>query len=99
MKFMVQWEIHPERRSDVFEVFAEMELADYQAMQGPNVTTIGRWHDIANGRGVAILESTDADAIAVTLMKWNEAVDFEISIAHDDAEAHALIRAHVGEDD
>ena len=99
MKFMIQWEIHPERRSDVFEVFAEMELDDYKAMQGPDVTTIGRWHDIANGRGVAILETTHPDALSVTLMKWNEAVDFDISVVHDDDEAHALIREHVSADD
>ena len=99
MKFMVQWELHPERRADVFEVFADMELADYQAMAGPDVTTIGRWHDIANGRGVAIFETAHPDALSVLLMKWNEAVDFEISIVHDDAEAHALIRDHVGSDD
>jgi hypothetical protein len=28
-------------------------------------------------------------------MKWNAAVDFEISIVHDDEEAHALVREHV----
>ena len=95
MKILVQWEIHPERRDDVFAAFAAMDLADYQAMGGPNVKTLGRWHDLINGRGFGVLETSDPDAVSVWMMKWNAAVDFEISIVHDDEEAHALVREHV----
>lgn len=99
MKILVQWEIHPDKRTDVFAAFAAMELSDYQAQGGPNITTLGRWHDVANGRGVGVIETTDPDAISEWLMKWNPAVDFELSIVHDDAEAHALIRKHVASQD
>jgi len=95
MKIMIQWEIHPEQRQDVFAAFAAMDLADYQAQPGPNVATLCRWHDVANGRGVGVFETTDPTAITELLIKWNAAVDFELSVVHDDAEAHALIKDHV----
>ena len=95
MKIAVHWEIHPDKREDVFAAFAGMELSDYQGMGGPNVETIGRWHDVINGRGFSVLETTDPDAISEWLLKWNAAVDFEIAIVHDDAEAHAMVRKHV----
>ena len=95
MKILIQWEIHPDKREEVFAAFAAMELADYQGMGGPNVKTLGRWHDVVNGRGLGVVETTDPDAISVWLMKWNAAVDFEISIVHNDEEAHSLIREHV----
>lgn len=98
MKFMIQWTIHPERCQDVFGGFAAMDLADYQSQQGPSITLLGRWHDLINGRGMGICETDDAAALSAWLMKWNGVVDFEMSVVHDDAEAHALARRHVAEE-
>ena len=95
MKILVQWEIHPDKRQEVFAGFAAMELADYQVQGGPNVETLGRWHDLVNGRGLSVIETTDPDAVSEWLMNWNPAVDFDLSIVHDDADAHALVRRHV----
>ena len=97
MKVMVQWEVHPDQRAEVFAAFAAMDLDDYKAQPGPTITTIGRWHDVANGRGVGIFETDDQAALARVLLQWNVAVDFEISLVHDDDEAHALIREHLAE--
>jgi hypothetical protein len=98
MKIMLQWEIHPDQRQDVFAAFAAMDLDAYKAQAGPNVTTLARWHDVGNGRGVAVFETTDPTALSEVLMKWNSAVDFEMSLVHDDDEAHALIRNHLASD-
>jgi hypothetical protein len=95
MKFMITWEIHPDKRQAVFAGFAEMNLADYQKQQGPNIKVLGRWHDVMNGRGVGICETDDASALSTWLLKWNPAVDFQIAVVHEDAEAHALIKKHV----
>ena len=97
MKIVLQWEIHPDRREEVFTAFAGMDLSDYQVMGGPHVETLGRWHDLINGRGFSVLETTDPDAITEWMLKWNAAVDFELSIVHDDAEAHAIVRRHVAD--
>ena len=95
MKLMVQWEGHPDKRHDVFSGWAAMELADYQAMAGPKVKTIGRWHDLASACGWAIFETDDAAALSKSLLKWNSVVDFAISVVHDDEEAHAIVREHL----
>jgi hypothetical protein len=97
MKFMFHWEIHPDKRHEVFAGFAAMELADYQSQQGPSIEVIGRWHDIVNGRGVGICETDDPAALSAWLMKWNAVVDFDMAVVHDDAEAHAIARKHVAE--
>jgi hypothetical protein len=97
MKLMIQWEIHPEQRHDVFSGWAEMNLADYQAQQGPSIKTLGRWHDLINGRGISICETDDAEALSQWLLKWNAVVDFEIAVVHDDEEAHAIVKKNVAE--
>jgi hypothetical protein len=99
MKFMFHWEVHPDRRQDVIAGFAAMELADYQSQQGPSIKVIGRWHDLVNARGVGICETDDPAALSAWLVKWNAVVDFDISVVHDDAEAHAILRKHVAESD
>ena len=95
MKIMVQWEVHPDKREEVFAAFAAMSLAEYQGQLGPTVTTLGRWHDLANARGVGVFETTDQQALTEVLLKWSAAVDFEFSLVHDDAEAHALVKSHL----
>ena len=97
MKFMIQWEIHPDMRTEVFEGWAQMDLADYQAQQGPTIEVIGRWHDVINGRGIGIVETTDANALSGWLMKWHGAVDFDINVVLEDEEAYALARSITGD--
>jgi hypothetical protein len=95
MKFMISWEIHPNKRQEVVAGFASMDLSAYQAQQGPSIRVVGRWHDVANGRGVLICETTDADALSAWLLKWNPVIDFSLAVVHDDAEAHALAKRHL----
>ena len=99
MKIMIQWEVHPDQRAEVFAAFASMDLEEYQNGGGPTVTTLGRWHDVINGRGVSIAETDDPDALSRWLLAWNVGVDFEISIVHTDEEAHAMIRDHLASQD
>jgi hypothetical protein len=95
VKIMILWEIHPDKRHDVLAGFASMDLADYQSQQGPNIRVLGRWHDLSSGRGVGVVETDDPGALSTWLMSWNPAVDFEVAIVHDDAEAHALAKARI----
>lgn len=94
MKLMVSWEIHPDKRHQVFEAFANMDLAEYQSGGGPHIKVLGRWHDLINGSGYGFYETTDAAALTSWVMHWNAAVDFEIAVVHDDEEAHAIARSH-----
>ena len=97
MKLMIQWEIHVDSRHDVFSMWSEMDLEEYGAMQGSTIKTIGRWHDLINGRGVMIAETDDAEAMTKWLLGWNGVCDFDITIVHDDEEAHALVKENVAE--
>lgn len=92
MKFMIPWELHPDKRHDAFTAFAEMDLEEYQTQQGSSVKLIGRWHDLANGTGVAICETDDAEALTLWLMKWHAICDFEIVPVLDDEEAHVAAK-------
>jgi hypothetical protein len=96
---MVQWEVHPDQRAEVFAAFASMDLEEYQSGGGPTIKTLGRWHDVINGRGLGIYETDDADALASWVLHWNLAVDFEIAIVHTDEEAHAMMREHLAGQD
>lgn len=89
MKFMVHWEIHSDKRTDVLAAFAAMPLEEFQSQQGPDVRIIGRWHDIVGFTGVAICETSDTEALSLWLQKWAPVTDFDVVPVLDDGEAHA----------
>jgi hypothetical protein len=92
MKFMVLWQIHSDKRREVLETFAGMELADYQAESGPDINVLGRWHDMITLTGVAICEASGAEELGRWLMPWQSVCDIEVLPALEDEEAHALAR-------
>jgi hypothetical protein len=91
VKFMVAWEIHPEKRHEALQAFAQMTDADDEADRG-GVKLIGRWHDLGAGRGVAICESDDLGAVSLWALNWNSVLDPEISPVLDDDEAKEVAR-------
>lgn len=90
MKFMLLYKIHPEKRQEALKGFSQMSPDDDNADTGPQVKLIGRWHDVAHSKGVAIFESDDAAAIFNWALNWNPVLDLEISPVLDDAETRAL---------
>jgi hypothetical protein len=95
---MIHWEIHPDKRHEVFGGFAAMALEDYQNQAQEKVNVIGRWHDVVNGTGVVICEADDTEALGQLMMHWNGVCDFEIVTALTDEEAHAVCREHFAAD-
>jgi hypothetical protein len=51
---------------------------------------IGRWHDLARGRGVVICESESAEAVASWVLNWNSLLDADVVPVLDDNETRAL---------
>ena len=96
MKLMIFWELHPDKRHDVFAAFAGMDLKDYQSQHGSSIKLIGRWHDVINGTGVGICETDDAEALSLWLMKWHAVCDFEMVPVLDDEEAHKVAKEAAG---
>jgi len=95
MKFMVSWQVGDDRRQEMLKLFAGMSEADAAAEFG-NLKVIGRWHDLAGLAGVAIVETNDANALTLWLLKWNDAIDIQTAPVFDDAEARKLIRQALG---
>jgi hypothetical protein len=92
MKLMVTWQMHPGKLQDTLAKFAKMTPEQDQALAGKKVKLIGRWHDLARGRGVAIFESDSAAAFSKYALAWNGFMDMDVSVVLDDEETRALGR-------
>ena len=90
MKFMVTWQVHPDKRHEVLKSFAQMTAKDDERDMGKKIKLIGRWHDLHSFTGVAIAETDDAKAIAAWLLNWNGVIDLEVTPVLDDKETRAL---------
>ena len=58
--------------------------------RGERIKHIGRWHDLARGRGVVICESDSAEAIANWALNWSSILDVDVASVLDDDETRAL---------
>jgi hypothetical protein len=90
MKFMITWQLHQGKLHDTLAQFSKMTPAQDEALAGNRVKLIGRWHDLAKGRGVAIFESDSAAALFKYALNWNRFMDLEVTPVLDDAEARAI---------
>ena len=90
MKFMLQYKIHPEKRHDALKAFSQMSLEDDKADMGEKINLIGRWHDVAHSKGIAIFEANDTESIYGWALNWNSVLDLELSPVLDDAETRAF---------
>jgi hypothetical protein len=60
-----------------------------KADQG-GIKLIGRWHDLARGRGVIICESDSAEVVSNWALNWNSILDLDVAVVLDDNEVRAL---------
>lgn len=89
MKFMVTWDVHPDRRAEILQTWASLTPGQ-RADVGEGVTMIGRWHNSAEYTGVAIFETDDVSALYRYLGRWNTAMDMDVAAVLDDEESAAL---------
>ena len=52
--------MHPEKGHELYKTFAQMTDAEDR---GGTVKQIGRWHDLAAGKGMVVCESDDPAAV------------------------------------
>jgi hypothetical protein len=57
---------------------------------GTGVKILGRWHDLAARRGVAILEATDLTAALRYAGQWNPHMEIDLLPVVDDEESAAV---------
>ena len=89
MKFMVTWTIREEKWLPILKMWASM-APEQRADGGAGVKILGRWHDLAARRGVAILETTDLAAAARYAGMWNPHMDMEVVPVFDDEESASV---------
>lgn len=88
MKFIVQWKGEPAMQQAAIERFMKT------GGQPPdNVKMLGRWHAGGEFRGVAIVEATDASAVAAMVMQWGDIFSFTTTPALTDEELGAVLAA------
>jgi hypothetical protein len=93
MLFMIEWQINHEQKMETFGAFGGMTADDDAAVeQAHGFKQIGRWHDVANGRGVAIVEADSAEAVHGFGMMWTGGLStLKLTPVLDDAAARSVI--------
>jgi hypothetical protein len=90
MKFMITWQFHQGKLHEGYAQFFKMTPEHDAADRGNRIKQIGRWHDLARGRGVVICESDSAEALANWALNWNGLLDADVVPVLDDNETRAL---------
>ena len=57
MLFLITWKMFDNTKLDCYRAFMGMTPKDDVADAGPNVTIVGRWHNVGSGSGVCIAET------------------------------------------
>jgi hypothetical protein len=95
MKFMVTWKIHSEKKHETIKLWSSL-TPQQRADAGSGVKILGRWHNVGESTGVAILETDSTAAMALYLLQWNSMMDLDISPVVDDEEAAAVGKKFLG---
>ncbi|MDG2438055.1 MAG: DUF3303 family protein [Ilumatobacter sp.] len=97
MLFMIEWQINHEQKMETFGAFGGMTADDDAAVeQAHGFKQIGRWHDVANGRGVAIVEADSAEAVHGFGMMWTGGLStLKLTPVLDDAAARSVISGYL----
>lgn len=88
MKFIVQWKGQPAVQQAAIERFMKTG-----GLPPDNLKMLGRWHAIGEFSGVAIVETTDAAALAAWIMQWGDVFSFTSAPALNDEELGATLSA------
>ena len=86
MHCAVNWTFKPEQVNTTIERFMETG-----APPPEGVNMISRWHDVAGGRGFAIVESDDLTGVAKWCREWGDLLSLEvIPVLNDEQMAQVL---------
>ena len=94
--YLITWKAEHSTKMEAFKHFAHMTEADDRAQEGPDMRTIGRWHDIADGSGVQIVEAKSADVVYAFILNWAPFLEAKVSPVLDDASVRKVILSKLG---
>lgn len=86
MKFIVSWSL-PAATFDT----AVGRFLKAGGMPPAGVKMIGRWHGM-NGRGFAVVETSDAKALYAWVVEWSDLLPLEITPCLEDADSAVVLK-------
>ena len=91
MKILIEWTIPKSKWLEALELLSRIDVDEYKEQWGPGITTLGRWHNPATGKSLAVVEADDPVNVSRMIMGWGDLAEVEMSIVHTDEEAFELI--------
>ena len=89
MLFKLAWSHTPQARNETIKKFMETGV-----MPPEGVELISRYHNLDGTGGFAILESTNASALADYALDWNGLIKIEITAIMDDDTITSVLPKH-----
>ena len=89
MLFKLTWTHTPQARNETIKKFMETG-----GMPSEGVELISRYHNLDGTGGFAILESTNASALADYALDWNGLIKIEITAIMDDDTITSVLPKH-----
>ena len=86
MKFLVTWKVSEDKVLNILDVYSSMS-AEERGDVGEGVSLVGRWHDLADKSGVAVMESEDISAVFAYLGRWNPHMETTVRPVLEDEDA------------
>ncbi len=93
---MVTRQIQQDKWRPILKKWSSMTPQE-RADAGKGVKIVGRWHDLAGRRGVAIIEAADAADAQRYLGQWNPFMDMDMTPVLDDEASAALAKSIVAD--
>jgi Domain of unknown function (DUF3303) len=87
VKYIVSWTLHHVTFNAAVSRFLQAG-----GMPPEPVKLIGRWHGM-NGRGFAVVETTDAKALYAWVSEWSDMLTLDTTPCLEDADAGAVLRS------
>lgn len=87
MKYITSWIYDPSNVDAITERFQQTG-----GMPPDGVTMLGRWFDVAGGRGYALSESDNPVAMAKWVRGWSDLMSFEITPVVDDEQMMQVLQ-------
>ena len=78
MLFYTQYQVDRDKQAETQAFFANMTEEQRAGEVPDGVNLIGRWHDLPNGWGVAIVEAESQEEMTSWMMSWSGACTFPV---------------------
>ena len=94
--YLITYKCEHSTKMETFKHFAHQTEADDRAQEEPDMRTIGRWHNIADGSGVGIVEAKSEDVVYAFILNWAPFLEAKVSPLLDDASARKVVLSKLG---